>query len=230
MFVYMKSYVRLRSSVVFSLVLLAVPCVFAQEQNSFERKHQVGARLGVWANGGDSPPGFYEAPGLQFRSDINDANVYFEGFGAYRLFSQAMVELSFGFVNRGDISLIEGEREYYGSLVLYPILLQFKYGLPSPGGKLYPYVAVGGGFYYGRNSVQFTNDVFFSLNQTSETDFNYVLSGGIDWPLAGSVGAEINVKYMPINFSKDLFLVRDYQAFAVSFGIKYLFTSGEQDE
>jgi len=219
---------------VFLVAVMMVPRVSAGESktdDSFDQKHQVGVRLGVWANGGETPPKTFEIPEFSYRvdTDISSANVYLEGYAAYRLYSMGLLEFSVGFANRGDVNVQDGGREYFGNLILYPIMLQLKNYLPMPGAsKFRPYVTVGGGIYYGRNSVQFTNDAYYAYTEESETDFNYVLGGGIDYQVAGSIALEMNAKYMPINFSKNLILVQDYQAFTITFGVKYLFAgSGE---
>ena len=200
------------------------------QMDQFDQRHQVGVRLGIWANGGETPPTLFEDPDEFYRvdTDINSANVYFEGVVAYRLYSLGLLEFSLGFVNRGDVNVRDGSREYFGSLIFYPILLQWRQYLPLTGdGKLRPYVSVGGGIYYGRNSVQFTNDAYYAFTEESQTDFSYVLGGGVDYRIANSIALELNAKYMPIDFSKNLILIRDYQAFTVTFGVKYLFTGGK---
>lgn len=196
---------------------------------AFDVRHQAGVRLGIWANNGDTPPARVEDGfGNVLETDINSANIYFEAFGAYRLFSRGLVEVSVGFSNRGDVNLQDVGREYFGNLILYPMLVQFKYYLPTPTESFLPYVGVGGGIYYGRHSVQFTNDVYFTFNEVSGTDLNYVLSGGFDWPVSHSIALGLDAKYMPISFGKGLIEVTDYNALTVTFGVKYLFKSSGQ--
>jgi len=191
----------------------------------FDSMHQVGIRLGVWENQGGSPP--QEDPLGTFETNFNDANFYFEGFFAYRLHSSAMVELSLGIVNRGSVTFIEGNATNIGHVLVHPILLQLKlYPFFSLTPRLHPYLVAGGGIYYGHRSVEFTRSsdpYFFNLNEQSGTNFSYVLGGGIDWPISTSVGLETNVKYMPINFSKGLQTIRDYDAIVFTIGVKYLY-------
>ncbi len=215
---------------ILAMVILPVQAVCGDDLPLFERQHQAGIRIGTWVNGGDEPPlQVIDEFGNELRTDFSKASIYFEGFGAYRISPQFMIELSIGFVNRGDVNFTEGPREYFGNLLLYPMLLQFKWYMPTVNGKLMPYVFAGGGIYYGRNSVQFTNDIYFAFNEDSETDFSYVLGGGFDWPVASSIGLELNAKYMPVKFGKELVLIKDYQAFTITFGVKYLFTSPGDD-
>lgn len=200
--------------------------VASEADTAFDARHQAGVRIGVWANEGDTPPARVEdLAGNVLETDINSANIYLEAYGAYRLFSRGLVEVSVGFANRGDVNLQDLGREYFGNLILYPMLVQFKYYLPQLSRNLRPYVGVGGGIYYGRHSVQFTNDVYFTFNEVSGTDINYVLSGGFDWPVSHSIALGLDAKYMPINFGKGLIEVTDYNALTITFGVKYLFKS-----
>ena len=210
---------------------LAIPEMVQAEQADadkyllFSEKHQAGIRLGVWANNGETPT---DSAGT-FETSFKDANFYFEGYFAYRLFSQAMLEFSLGIVNRGSVTFREAGATNVGNVLVYPVLLQLKlYPLASLKAKLQPYLLAGGGLYYGRRSVQFTtsSDVYYyDLAEQSGTDFNYVLGGGIDWPIATTIGLEAGVKYMPIEFSKGLQTIHDYDAVAFTVGVKYLYSS-----
>lgn len=197
----------------------------ADDYQLFKQKHQAGIRLGVWANNGETPT---DSVGV-FETSFKDANFYFEGYFAYRLFSQAMLEFSLGIVNRGSVTFREAGATNVGSVLVHPILLQLKlYPLASLKAKLQPYLLAGGGLYYGRRSVQFTtsSDVYYyGLAEQSGTDFNYVLGGGIDWPIATTIGLEAGIKYMPIEFSKGLQTIRNYDAVAFTVGVKYLYSS-----
>lgn len=191
----------------------------------FNEKHQAGIRLGVWANNGESPT---DSVGIS-ETSFKDANFYFEGYFAYRLLPQAMLEFSLGIVNRGSVTFKEAGATNVGNVLVYPVLLQLKlYPLASLKAKLQPYFLAGGGLYYGRRSLQFTtsSDVYYyGLAEQSGTDFNYVLGGGIDWPIATTIGLEAGVKYMSIEFSKGLQTIRDYDAVAFTVGVKYLYSS-----
>jgi outer membrane protein W len=198
---------------------------------SVPNRHQIGIRMGTWINAGDDAPPLLllldenDAVVGQLETDLTDVSFYFEGYFAYNLFSQTFIELSFGIVNRGSVTIQDGPITDVGNLMLYPLLLQFKYyPLALPNSGFHPYLAVGGGLYHGRQDIQFTTDLFFTdLAEDTETDFNYVISGGADWILSDNVALDLNVKYMPINFSQSLVTIRDYDAVAVSVGIKYLY-------
>jgi hypothetical protein len=136
-------------------------------------------------------------------------------------------EFSLGSVNRGSVSLeatVSGASDI-GNLIIYPILAQLKLYTPKIlGSRLYPWVMAGGGLHYGRRSVQFSNSQYYGPNwqEETETDFNYVVGGGFDWPIAGSVGLDFAVKYMPINMS--LVTIDKYDALAFTIGVKYLYS------
>lgn len=191
----------------------------------FSEKHQAGIRLGVWANNGESPT---DSAGIS-ETNFKGASFFFEGYFAYRLAPIVMLELSFGIVNRGSVTFREAGGTNVGNVLVHPILLQMKfYPLASLKEKFQPYLLAGGGLYYGRRSVQFTTSsgvYYYGLAEQSGTDFNYVLGGGIDWPLSPAIGLEAGVKYMPIEFSKELQTIRDYDAVAFTIGVKYLYSS-----
>ena len=90
-------------------------------------------------------------------------------------------------------------------------------------------VRAGGGIFYGRHDIQITTGwtAYYrsELGEDSETDFNYVLGGGIDWPVASVVALELSAQYMPVKFSGDLIGIRDYSSLTVTVGAKYLFRS-----
>jgi len=195
-------------------------------------RYQAGARLGVWYNLGDNPP---EADTANtFTTNFHDASFFFEGFGAMRLTSMLMGELSLGIANRGSVTFDVDGRSNIGNLLMYAILVQLKfYPMASANSKLQPYVTGGGGFYYGRRTVQFTNTYPYypGLDEKSATDFNYVLGGGFDYKVASMVALDFNVKYMPAYFGGDgLMTVNDYGALAFSIGAKYLTSGSSKDK
>jgi opacity protein-like surface antigen len=197
-----------------------------QPRNQFNLQNQAGIRLGVWSNLGGSPVADTSSGISTYTTDLKSSAFYFEAYFGYRLNPQLMLELAFGVVNRGDVTVNDGSgNQFFGNLLVYPIQLRAKvYPLASLRPKFQPYLTAGGGIYYGRNSIQFsTSNSFFSdYVGDSRTKFSYMLGGGIDYPLSNIVGLDLNASYMPINFSKDLIFVRDYSALTVTVGIKYL--------
>ena len=97
--------------------------------------------------------------------------------------------------------------------------------------KLFPFVTAGGGVYFGRRSVQFTTDSYAStyggFNDDSQTEFNYVIGGGIDCRISRSIALELQSKYMPIHF-RQLALVENYTALTITIGVKYLYLPSKQ--
>jgi outer membrane protein W len=199
----------------------------ADKYGLFNRSHQAGIRLGVWANQGGSPPS--KDTVYNFETNFHNANFYFEGYFAYRLCSHAMLEFSVGIVNRGSVTFIEANGTNVGNVLVHPILLQLKfYPLSSFTPKVQPYLVAGGGLYYGHRSVQFTTSsqvYYFGLDEQTGINFNYTFGGGVDLPIAKTIGLEANVRYMSINFSKGLQTVSDYDALVFTVGVKYLYLS-----
>ncbi len=219
------------TSLVGLIVLFAVCMVQAQpsaaeKHGGFSRSHQAGIRLGVWNNMGDLPPKEDSMGGARYAADIKDASFYFEGFFAYRVSPAFMIEGALGIVNRGDVTVEDSFGDsYVGGLTLYPIQLKAKfYPLGDSHGKMFPYLAAGAGIYHGRHDIQFTSDPFV-VSGNSKTSFSYLLGGGLDYQVADVVGLDLNVNYLPVKFSDDLFEVKDYQALTVTVGVKYLFQS-----
>ena len=214
------------------MLLMLTGAAFAQDSDEgnsskFNGKNQFGVRIGTWINAGDDPPELVEDSLGILETNINSVNAYFEGYFAYNLFPQTYLEFSIGIVNRGSVTVQEGSITDIGNLIVYPFLLHLKfYPLSMAASKIQPYVAVGGGLYYGRQDIQFSNfsNIYLAnINGESETDFNYALSGGADYILNDKLALDFNIKYMPINFSKSLITIRDYDAVAVTVGVKYLY-------
>lgn len=203
----------------------------------FLKSHQAGVRLGGWSNQGalplDSVP---DIQGGYYRNDIAAGSFYLEGYLGYRLNRFLMLELSLGLVSRGDVYLVEGTGgSSIGTLQLYPILAKLKvYPFSRSVAGIYPYVMAGGGFYYGRHDIQFVNGInaYYraEFGRTSQTDFNYVLGGGADWPVASVVAIDLNAQYMAVKFSENLIGVRDYSSLTVTVGVKYLFTRTQKQK
>ena len=121
-----------------ALLLIAIPAVLAQvpaqetDEDTYptiERKHQVGIRLGGWINAGDDIPEFaVDTTSLAIlETSIKCGSFYFEAYGAYAVLPSTFLELSIGIVNRGSVTIQDGQFQDIGNLVLYPILLQLKW-------------------------------------------------------------------------------------------------------
>jgi len=208
--------------------------ISTEDKTEFRFQHQLGIRMGGWNNLGETPPKLFvnSDSTSMFQSKVGDVDFFFEGYYAYRLIPQSLLEFSVGIVNRGTISIQERGRSDVGNLLVYPILAQFKiYPLSPLQSRIQPYVTIGGGLYYGRLSVQFTNDYFGArFSEKSATNFNYALSAGFDYLLASTIGLDFNVKYYPINFTKELLEIRDYNGVAITVGVKYLYQPKKKDQ
>jgi opacity protein-like surface antigen len=197
----------------------------ANPRSDFNRRHQLGARLGVWGNLGGTALKADTSGSSFYETDIKSASFYFEGYFGYRLSPALMLELAGGIVNRGDVTITDNGESFIGNLVVYPIQLRLKlYPLAFASTRLQPYVMGGGGIYHGRNNIQFTNSAnpFVTYVGESQTDLNFVLGGGVDLPIASSIALDGSVAYMPIHFSKDLIFIRNYEAVTVTVGAKYV--------
>lgn len=188
--------------------------------------------MGGWSNRGSTPLDSFDlAVNSYYLTDFGSSNFYLEGYLGYRLNRALMLEFSLGIVSRGDVILVESDGgSSIGSMQIYPILAKLRiYPFGAHTGQFYPYLMAGGGIYYGRHDIQIATagDASYraALGQDSETDFNYVLGGGIDWPVASVVALELSAQYLPVKFSGDLIGIRDYSSLTVTVGAKYLFKS-----
>lgn len=191
----------------------------------FNTQNQAGIRVGVWRNRGEKPPAAGESGASTFKTDVGSGSFYFEAYFGYRIFPPAALEVSFGIVNRGDVTIRDQGKSYIGNLLVYPVQIRGKlYPLAYSSSSVQPFLMVGGGLYHGRNDIQFVseNAQFDGFVGDSQTDFNAVFGAGCDWPLANNVGVDAAVSFMPISFSRGLFSVHKYDALTVTLGIKYL--------
>jgi opacity protein-like surface antigen len=199
--------------------------VYSQPALPYGSTHQMGIRIGGWANLGDDPP----STGLSgnFKSTIHSGSAYGEAFLAWKLFNGGFAEVDLGAVNRGRVTLVENGQQYIGNLLVTPLLLQCRYyPVMGQNAKIFPFLTAGGGVYFGRRSVQFSTNSYAStyggFNDDSQSELNYVVGGGIDYRVSRSIALELQSKYMPIHF-RQLALVENYTALTITFGVKYLY-------
>ena len=196
-------------------------------KDSFRGKHQLGVHLGAWHNLGESPleSGPVNESGT-YQTNIKETAFYFEGYFGYRLLPWMLGEFSLGTVNRGSVTINEGNATDVGNLILYPIMAQLRFYPPVLTlGGVHAFVLAGGGLCYGRRTVQFTNagSYYSNWEEESGTDFTYILGAGLDWPVAPSIAVDFGVKYMPINLA--LVTIDNYDAITFTVGVKYLYSS-----
>ena len=219
---------------VFFLIIFALlnSSVFSIEKvkSNFNTKNQLGIRLGVWSNDGETPPQQFDINESIIRTKINDGNFYFEGYYGHRFSPLLVGEIALGIVNRGTVTINDAYQDDIGNLMVYPILAQLKlYPLSNSNTTVKPYLVAGGGMYYARQSVQFSTSYYEPFrNEKSEIDFNYVVGGGFDYAFSENIGFEVNAKYFPITFSKPLLEVNNYSAMTITIGIKYIFEKNKE--
>ncbi|MDF1544114.1 MAG: hypothetical protein P1R58_03310 [bacterium] len=209
------------------LVGLGASASGSDRQDNFLSRNQIGVRLGGWINQGDDIPDLINVPNVfYFESKVRDGSFYFEGYYAHRLLNQLLAEFSVGVANRGSVTIDEQGVTDYGNLMVYPILVNARiYPFGSIDSRFQPFVSVGGGVYYGRQSIQITNDYYYdaSYRERSATDFDIALAGGFDWLLGSNLGLEFRSGYHPIHFATPLLTAKDYDAVTVTVGIKYFY-------
>ena len=196
----------------------------------FNKQHQAGMRIGICSNSGYTPGENLPLDISILGDKFSDANFYIEGFLAFRLFKQMAAEISVGAVSRGEAVLQEGNTNYIGNVMAYPMLAKAKYyPLSSKSAKYYPYLLLGVGVYHVRHDIQFATGAAGSilpfLEEKSSTSLDFVVGGGIDKPLASVIGLDLNIQYMPIKQSKEVIGVDNWSSLTVTVGVKYLFDS-----
>lgn len=218
---------------------LVVSSVSAEESlaSKYLESHQLGARLGGWANRGAMPG---DSVGIDlvryYLTDFGSGSFYLEGFYGWRINASLMAEISLGLVSRGDVTLVEADGgASIGAAHVYPMLVKLKfYPLGAKSSTIFPYLMAGGGIYYGRHSIQIAtgDDAYWrqNLGDDSQTAFSYVLGCGFDWPLASVVALDFQAQYMPIDFSGELIGIKDYKALTITVGVKYLMSKNKADE
>ncbi len=229
----------IRSIICLLIAGMVVSSVSAEESlaSSYLESHQLGGRLGGWANQGAIPADTIgEPPDPYYLTDFGSGSFYLEGFYGWRVNTSLMAEISLGLVSRGDVTLVEADGGgSIGAVQIYPILAKLKfYPLGVKSSRFFPYLMAGGGLYYGRHSIQITTglDAYIRQNygEDSQTAFTYVLGGGFDWPLASVVALDFQAQYMPIDFSGELIGTEDYKALTITVGVKYLMSKNKADE
>ena len=197
----------------------------------FGKQHQAGVRIGVWSNHGDLPGDTSSEGNSYFLSDIGSGSFHFEAFAAYRISRLLVGELSVGVVNRGSVQQqirdLGGTTNYFGNLILYPILAKIKtYPFKQGLGSLNPYLIVGGGICYARHDLfAASSESFYSgyLEEESAVSGSLVFGGGVDRPLASVIGLDFQVEYISVGFSEGMFRAKDWSGLTVTVGVKYLF-------
>ncbi len=225
---YKKRSLALSAGVTVLVACLACPGWAQAPAAEYRTLHQAGVRLGGWANLGDTPVKTAASGTASYDIDFKGGAFYIEGFVGIRFSPRLMGELSLGVFNRGEVNLQDGANQFFGNLLVYPMLIRAKlYPFATSTWRLQPYLTAGGGFYYARHSIQFyqSDQLFLVFNETHATSFDFTLGGGFDLPVASKLALELNVAYMPLGFSKELITIKNYDGLSITVGMKYLFSS-----
>lgn len=191
--------------------------------DALSRNHQFGVRLGVWSNSGQLPRASDSVGSFSYFANVKDASFYAEVFFGMRIMRPLILELSAGITNRGDVTVRNDLYDYYGNISLYPVNVRLKlYPLAALGARYQPYIMGGAGLHIGKNNIQFSNDYYAAYNERSLTDLDFVFGGGLDWPLTNRIAMDLQVAYLPMKFSKELFGTKDYSGVIITVGVKYL--------
>ena len=212
------------------LMPLVSPAKASEYHDSFASRNQVGVRLGGWVNNGDTIPESFNFSGGLFESKIHKGSFYFEGFYAHRVFNQLLLEFSLGVSNRGSVTIQQGNLSDVGNLMIYPVLIHARlYPFGFVDSRLQPFATFGGGLYYARQTIQFTNDYFdATYREKSASDFGLSFGAGVDWLLGSNLALEFYGRYSPIHFAKSLLTARDFDSVSLTVGFKYFYKSQEK--
>lgn len=184
------------------------------------RYSMAGIRLGGWSDQGDDPSN----DSVSF--DLSNTGFVTELFIDYRLTPAILGEISFGILSRGDVTIEQGNGRFVGPIVLYPVMLQFKFSpLSGKSEKFHPYLIGGGGVVFGKQNIDisFGNISYgeYLDAQKTVTDFSTTYGGGIDLALSDQIGLNFNVKYFPIRFGDELAGIKDYTGISFTIGAAY---------
>ncbi len=204
-----------------------------QRMNNFRTSHLTGLRVGGWVHQGPEVPERVETSNTILETNVNKTAAFIDGYFAYRFAPALAAEFSLGAVSRGTVQFQdEFGASDVGNLVVYPFTLAARiYPLIGSDSRLQPFLLGGGGIFWGRRTVQFSTDVFnviYQREDDSQTDFNYMIGGGVDYLAFDNFSLDLTARYMPIEFSDNLVTVQDYSALAITFGVKYHYRPAKQ--
>jgi len=210
------------------LLLLCFTSVGAQEKQPIDRLLQArysmaGLRLGFWGDMTNEKP----SQDLSVEANLPSAGFYTEIYIDYRVAKPLFVELSAGVASRGEIVILDAGNKYIGNINLYPVLLQLKYSpLSGRSRSVCPFVEAGGGFVFGRQSIDIVmpGDYYEynpDITGKTETDFIGAVGGGVDLALSEQLGLNIAAKYHPVKFVNSLAGIREYSGISISVGVSY---------
>jgi len=181
----------------------------------------IGVKLGGWSNQSDDV-----AIDPLVAADMPETGFFTEVFYDHRFTPAILAEFSLGAISRGEARISRYDDEYIGPLNLYPFLVMIKVSpLSGRNRSLHPFLVAGGGFVFGRQSVEIIRsaDPFYDryFVEKTQTDFTWSAGGGIDFAVAEQFGITVGAKYMPVAFSNGLAGIKDYSGFSIALGFSY---------
>ncbi len=221
---------RQLSSLVAKALLLGVILSFSNSAKvnagPLGQHDMVGGRIGIWINTGDKG----DAVGrLGVEQQVSDANIFGELFYSHAFSNFFRADLGLGVSNRSEI--VATQNTLTGAINIYPIQAALRF-YPLGGlsiGKMHPYILGGAGLYIGSQTGSSFRSLGFS--NTTATDLNYVVGGGVDIPIAETIALTAAGKYYQIDFGSDGFLgLQNYSGYSITIGAAYLFPLGGKDD
>lgn len=214
-------------SIAFWGLLLFPAGLFGQSDKGpvFLDRNLTGGRIGVWTNMGEEDV----SPDADYSLEFSEGSIYAEFFYGWRINRALCLEIQLGLYSRGEVEYFRNSSKFIGSVNIYPIFLAT---------KLYPlyafekipvhlYIQPGFGIVIGSQSVV-DYDVYYDyalVEQQTRAKLTYMLSTGLDWPVADQISLLFNYKYVPVKFGKPLAQLKDYSGWSVTFGVGYIFGS-----
>jgi opacity protein-like surface antigen len=191
----------------------------------FLDRNLAGGRIGVWTNTGDEKA----SPDFQYSMDFSKSSICADFFYDLRLGRALCLDFQLGLYSRGDVEYKRDSGKYVGSVNIYPFFVATKfyplYTFESM--PIHLYLQPGVGFVIGsQNIVDY--DLYYTydlIQQETRVGLSYMLSAGLEWPVADQIALLLNYKYVPVKFGSPLAQLKDYSGWSVTFGIGYIFSS-----
>lgn len=207
----------------FVLGVCAMLISASAEAGDETRRNMVGGRVGVWVNNGDRGT---ITVGVGVTQEVSDASPYAEIFYSHFLNKWLGAEVALGVSSRSD--LVSDRNNIFGGLNVYPVQFSAKVYPLGGYGPFQLYLQGGMALYFGSQSQQ-TVGSFFGGNTTA-TNINYLLGGGVEYMLAESIAMSLTTKYHRISFGSDKFLgLTDFSSYVITLGFAYRLPVGGDD-
>ncbi len=239
----MKSWGQHRMSGILPVLITLLICVSTASAGSPVpyTQNQAGVRLGGWIGSGDGPADSFSDVDNFFDYDLSNvgsSGFFVEGFYNWRFLPPFGLEFSAGIISLGEVQRFDVLPGFdsgfvdFGNFLAYPFTVKIKYHpLSKTTSPWQPYVAGGLGVYYARFAIAITNrGALVDTPEESQVEFSYALAGGFDYVLSRSIALEANVNYYPMEFSTPIISVSDLNGLSVTVGVKWLFSTSENED